>query len=175
MVRILMIIAPQNFRDEEYFEPKDEFEAAGYEVDTASTKIGEATGSRGGLAMVDMLLSDVRTDAYDTVVYVGGSGSYILDDDVQAHRIAQEFFAAGKLVNAICHAPIIVAKAGLLTGRRATVFSADQDELSKLGARYVASPVVTDDHFITADGPASATQFARTIIRALIRRSEGQA
>lgn len=169
MSTIVMIIAPENFRDEEYFEPKQVFESAGYTVVTASAKTGNIQGSHGGTAVADILLQDVRASDFATVVFVGGSGSYVYDNDTDAHRIAKEFSKAGKLVNAICHAPIIVAKAGLLSGKNATVHSGDKDELVALGTHYTGESVKKDGNIITADGPHSATEFGEYIVQTLAK------
>lgn len=167
MPKILMIIAPERFRDEEYFEPKKVFESAGYNVVTASTKLGNIVGSHGGNTVSDIELKDIVVEDYETVVFVGGQGSYLYDENETVHAVAQEFAKAGKYVNAICHAPIIVAKAGLLNGKNATVFVGDKEELAQLGTHYVAESVVQDDKYITADGPKSATAFGEAIIKTL--------
>lgn len=167
MANILMVIAPEYFRDEEYFEPKQIFEASGHNVTTASTKVGKINGSHGGYTNAETILKDVNTNSYDTVVFVGGQGSYVLDENSDAHRIANEFHDQGKLINAICHAPIIIAKTGLLNNKSATVFSGDVDELTSLGVKYANKGVVKDGHFITANGPKAATEFANLILTSL--------
>lgn len=72
MAKILMIISPERFRDEELFVTKAEFDRLGYEVVIASTKIGTCLGSRGGNICSDYLLKDVITDTFDAIVFVGG-------------------------------------------------------------------------------------------------------
>lgn len=170
MTNILMIIAPTNFRDEEYFEPKSIFESMGYIVNTASTVTGEVNGSRGGKAFADIALGDVVAEKYECVVVVGGSGSYVYDQNSNIHKIVNDFYNQNKFTTAICHAPIILAKAGLLKGKKATVFNGDAQQLINLGVNYIAKPVVQDDLLITADGPSSAKLFAITICKQLSTR-----
>ena len=72
--RILMIIAPENFRDEELFEPRRIFEHAGAEVTLAASRLGTAYGMLGGMADPKILISDAKADDYDAIVVVGGRG-----------------------------------------------------------------------------------------------------
>lgn len=168
MSKLLFIIAPQNFRDEEYFEPKEILENAGHTIVTASSVVGVLNGSQGGSAQAAISLADVHQNNYDAVLFVGGQGSYQYDLDVQAHRIAQDFYAHGKLTTAICHAPIILAQAGVLYGKNATVHSSDVEELKSLGVKYSPQSVAVDGTIITADGPSSATVFGKTIASHLL-------
>lgn len=170
MPSILMIIAPVNFRDEEYFDPKNIFELNGINVDTASTITGNITGSRGGTAVANITLSTVNVNSYDAVVLVGGSGSSVYDNNKLVHKIAQDFFEANKIVAAICHAPVILAKAGLITNKSATVFAGDSSQLIDLGANYTSEPVVQDGLLITADGPQSAKAFAKKVVDNLLSK-----
>jgi protease I len=168
MAHILILISPKDFRDEEYFEPKRLFEIAGHTVVTASLEKGLARGSRGGEAIVNESIERiVSSRGYDAIVVVGGSGSSVYDDDNRVHEILRSFEKDRKLIAAICHAPVILAKAGLLRGKRATVFAPDAEVLHHYGVHYTASSVETDGLFITADGPSSAVKFARGIIHKL--------
>ncbi len=164
MARILMIIASHDFRDEEYFEPHELFKSSEHTITTASEKIGDIIGSRGGIARATLLLKDASAKNYDCVVFVGGQGSYSYDHNHQIHRIAQDFYNQHKLTTAICHAPILLGNAGLLYDKKVTVFSDDISELHSFGAHYMPTPVAVDGTIITANGPDAATDFAKTII-----------
>ena len=90
MAKILMIIAPEGFQDQEYVDPKAVFEQAGHTVVTAST-VTAATGKFGSTATVDVLLKDIAPGDYEAGVFVGGSGTLIYFEDAMAHGIAQAF------------------------------------------------------------------------------------
>ena len=164
MSHILMVITPNNFKDEEYFTPREIFFTNNHAVTTASDIVGDIVGSKGGIATATLLLKDVSANNYDCVVFVGGSGSYEYDNNHQIHRIAHDFYSQQRLTTAICHGPILLAKAGVLHGKKATVFSGDAIELQTLGVHYTQSDVVVDDMVITANGPLAASNFAKTII-----------
>ncbi len=117
--------------------------------------------------MATLQLKDVDTHKFDAVVFIGGPGSYQYDHNAQAQRIAKEFFASNKLTTAICHAPIILAHAGILASKKATVYAGDIDKLIKLGVTYIDQAVVNDGVIVTADGPSSAKTFAQVIVSSL--------
>jgi protease I len=90
-------------------------------------------------------------------------GSRLFFDDPKAINLAQEMNAAGCPVAAICIAPVILAKAGLLKHKKATVFSSEIETIEALGAYYTGMDVTVDENIITAYGPQSALRFANRI------------
>ena len=57
MARILMVVAPERFRDEELFDTRDALEAAGHQITVASTRLGQCPGSRGGHVIADIVVT----------------------------------------------------------------------------------------------------------------------
>ncbi len=167
MARILMVVGSRGFRDEEYFEPRRVFEAARIEVVTASSREGPVRGALGGWARADRFLAAVRAADYDAVVFVGGEGAREFVDSRTAWRLAREAVGQGKVLGAICMAPLILARAGLLRERRVTAWPGVRDEVARAGALVVDDPVVVDERLVTADGPQSARSFAEALVRLL--------
>jgi len=161
--RVLMVIAPEMFRDEEYAHPKAVLEARGAEVVTASRSVGPARGKLGMTAEATVALADARAADYDAVAFVGGPGAATYFDDPDAQALAQDTLAAGKVLGAICIAPSILARAGLLGGVRATAFPSQHDDLVAHGARWSDGPVEVDGAIVTANGPEAARDFGLTI------------
>lgn len=166
--RALIIIAYEDYNEREFAVTRDFLGMFGAETVVASYGLGTATGRDGGSAEVDCLLSDVKPDDFDAIIFIGGVGSVALQNNDDAHRIARGALSNGKIVGAICIAPIILAKAGVLSGRSATVWtdSADShpaEELVRAKAKYVDEDVVVDGRLVTANGPDSAEKFARSI------------
>lgn len=90
-----------------------------------------------------------------------------ITSDESLQLLAKKFYEAGKLTAAICVAPAILAKAGVLSGKKATSWSGAVDDLKNGGAIYVNEQVVRDGQLITADGPSAAASFAKKIIEVL--------
>lgn len=168
--RVLMVIAPENFRDEELLHTKEELERVGVETTIASTKTGVTKGLLGATVTPDLKLDQVSVDDYDAIVFVGGPGSSVYFNNKQALSIATQMFSEGKKTCAICIAPVILANAGLLKGKRATVWDGDYvGKIESKGATYTGKPVEVDGNIITANGPEAAREFGRTIAKELER------
>lgn len=165
--RVLFVVAQKDFRDEEYFETKEVLEHAGIETVTASTAIGSLTGVKGGSAEAVMSLNAVDAASFDAVVFVGGAGAEIFFNNPTAHALARSMADAGKVVAAICIAPTTLANAGLLSGKKATSFASAKDALVAGGAQFTGKSVEKDGRTITANGPAAAKDFGKTILKAL--------
>lgn len=161
--RVLFIIAPKNFRDEELLTPKRVLHGRGAKIMTASTTVDTVLGMLGEKVKPDILLDSVKVDAYDAIIFVGGSGTTVLFDNAQAHRIAKEAKKQNKIIGAICLAPAILARAGVLEGCNATAFPSAKDDIQKGGAKYVDRKVATCGKIITASGPDAAGDFAKAI------------
>jgi protease I len=163
VARVLMVIAPAVFRDEEYAEPKAVLEARGAEVVTASRTAGVCQGKLGMTAEATVALAAAEARDYDAVVFVGGGGAETYFDDPDAQRLAQRALESGRVLGAICIAPSILARAGLLKGVRATAFPSRRDDLIAHGAVWTGRPVEVDGAIVTANGPDAARDFGYEI------------
>jgi protease I len=111
----------------------------------------------------DVLLTDVTMDM-TALIFIGGGGSSQYVDDPTAHRLIWEYYDQGKIVGAICIAPIILATAGILKGRRATVFGDGIAVLKKHGAHYTGSEVEVDTRIITGRDVGAAHLFGTKLL-----------
>ncbi|MGQ9631295.1 MAG: DJ-1/PfpI family protein [bacterium] len=165
--KILMIIARNGFRDEEYQIPREILEGEGASITVASSSLNPAKGMLGSVVKPDIPIDDVDAADYDALIFVGGVGASEYWESERAHSIAKEALDSGKVVCAICIAPVTLAKAGILKGRRATVWWSEGGRLKSLGAIYTGRPVERDGKIITANGPGAAGEFAEAITKAL--------
>jgi protease I len=166
--RIVMIIAQENFQDRELAVPKELFETGGASVVVASSSLDPATGMLGVTVTPDALLADLEAADYDAIVFVGGQGAEEYWDDSAAHALARAGVKQGKAVAAICLAPVTLANAGLLDGKKATVWKTESGRLRAQGADYTGAAVEADGNIITGNGPEAAEEFAQAIARALV-------
>ena len=165
--KILMIVAPDSFRDEELLDPKKVFEKNNFVVSIASKRVKEAKGKLGAKVKVDYDIDDVFVRDFDAVVFVGGPGAAVYFDDETAHSIAREASESGKVVAAICIAPSVLANAGILKSKKATCFPSEADSLKSKGAKYTGKDVEADGKIVTANGPAAAKKFGEKIAELL--------
>ncbi len=169
-----MVIAFRDFQDEEYFVPKEILESAGAEIKTVSSKMGKAVGADGGEVEVDLLLHDSiqSISSFDAIVFIGGPGALKYLDNEISYRIAQKTISENKVLAAICISPTILAKAGVLKGKKATVWSSPLDKspikiLEENGVIFEDLPAVVDGKIVTANGPKAAKEFAEAITKLL--------
>ncbi len=167
--KILMIVAPRDFREEEYFIPKEIWENAKFKVETASSALGLAYGKQGRQARVDFLIEQVEIKDYCAIVLVGGPGARRYLKNLNLRRLLEQAAAASLVLAAICIAPLILASAGILQGKKATVWSSSDDQtavqaLAEQGASYLDQSVVVDGRLVTANGPAASREFAQKVL-----------
>ncbi len=175
MKRIAIIIASQGFQDIEFEKSYSYFMKQNAIVDVYSTQKGNARGSFGKIVFVDKILTELDVDKYGAIVYIGGSGTPNLRKNDYSKHIAKLAFQKNKIIAAICWSPTILAKAGILKGKKATVWNGMDDEFGILtseyieqqGAIYTGADVQIDGNIITANGPAVAQKYAEEILKAL--------
>ncbi|WP_028596785.1 DJ-1/PfpI family protein [Paenibacillus assamensis] len=168
--KVLFIIPPERFNEDECFHPKEILEQAGVEVTIASTVVGEITGDHKGKANSEVVFSNTDVNQYDAVAVIGGSGTIdhlwgneaLISYLKQAHE--QQILVAG-----ICAGSVSVAETGLLAGRTATCYPVDvmTNALKNNNVEYVSEHVVAHNDIITSDGPDGAKAFGHSMVEAL--------
>ncbi|MDD5086728.1 MAG: DJ-1/PfpI family protein, partial [Candidatus Nanoarchaeia archaeon] len=94
---VVMVIAPENFRDEEFLFTKEVLENHDVDVTVASKGVSKAKGSLGATVDIDKEITDIKIDDYDALVFVGGSGTNVYFNDETALGIARDFYESGKI------------------------------------------------------------------------------
>jgi putative intracellular protease/amidase len=189
---VLLILADAGFQPVEYGHTRRELEAAGITVQVASTSvtIAHATPSidhakvcddthcsqvvtkypEYSVVPVDVKLADVKPENYAGIFIVGGPGALEFLNNQTTYDLMKKFAQTGKPFGAICISPRILANAGLLDGKKATGWDADQKVRSffaEHNVTYIEEPVVTDGVIVTAEGPRAATAFGKAIVAVL--------
>ena len=167
LVRILMVIAEDLFRDEEFAEPYKLFTGKGHRVTVVSTSLKVATGELGMKVMPEATIDSVNPDDYDAISIAGGDGTPIyLWPNKALHRAAQRIYDRGGVVGAICFAPVVLARAGMMANRQCTVWVTPESvqEIVSAGGRLQKEHVVVDGRIVTADGPEAAIDYGRAVL-----------
>jgi protease I len=163
---ILFVIAPEQFRDEELFVPLKHMHDCGWQTTVASPRIGKANGMLGGSFPVEHDLSTLNPNDYHALVIVGGFGSieWLWPNEI-LQRLIKAFDHNVDVLAAICLSGVALAKAGVLSHQKATVWPAPE-ALSSYEAHdvhYEDKAVVINGRYVTANGPEAAVEFARAI------------
>lgn len=171
MPTVLVPLA-QGFEDLEATTIVDILRRAGVEVITAGLAPGLVQGSRGLRVQPDAHLDEVLDRDFDMIALPGGMpGSEHLKNDPRVQALLKRMSNEGRYTAAICAAPMALAAAGLLDGRRATSYPGVVDRLNLPGTVYLSEPVVVDGKVVTSRGPGTAMDFALTLAELLVGRA----
>ena len=162
--KVVLVIASDNFRDEELINTQKELEKKGIKTIIASSKLTESHGVMGiKNVKPEILISKININDYDGIAFIGGIGAKEYWNDPTAHKLAKDAYAKGKIVAAICIAPVILANAGLLEGKHFNVWLSEIETIKAKGGLHSSQPVVIDGNIITGNGPDAAAEFGQKI------------
>lgn len=144
---------------------------AGITVITAGLDSEPVRASRGVVLVPDMKLEDALIDRFDMIVLPGGlPGADHLGSDPRIVSLIKEMARTEKFTAAICAAPVVLAKAGVLDGKRATSYPGMLEKLGMKSIQCSGEAVVRDGKTVTSRGPGTAMDFALELIEVLTDR-----
>jgi 4-methyl-5(b-hydroxyethyl)-thiazole monophosphate biosynthesis len=167
-----MIILADGFEEVEAITPIDLLRRAGVKISLVGLSSLMVTGSHNITINVESTLGPVSS-LPDALILPGGPGHKHLLDSVSVIELVKKMYSADKLCAAICAAPAVFGKAGILLNKRATCFPGDESKL--LGAVFAADPVVVDGNVITSRGAGTAVPFALAIVTYLAGKEKAGA
>jgi len=165
MKKIAVLLA-SGFEEIEALSVVDVLRRAEFHCDMVSVSSElEVSGAHDIVVRADKLFDDSLIN-YDMVVLPGGMpGATNLRDDERVITLVQQFAQeSSKYIAAICAAPIVLAKADIVKGKRLTSYPAPEIAELFTEANYLSEQVVVDDNIITSRGPATALLFAYTLV-----------
>jgi protein deglycase len=138
---------------------------AGFTVVVAGLKPGPVRCARGTVIVPDRTLDAIQGGDFQLVVLPGGlPGADHLRDDPRVLALLRNQARSGGMIGAVCAAPKVLARAGLLDGVRATAYPGALDES---GVAATGAAVEIDGQIVTGRGPGVAMDFALTLIEQL--------
>lgn len=167
---IAILIAPRGTEDPEFAKPKAAVEAAGGTVTVISLETGEAQTVNndldpGSSYTVDKAIGDVAAADFDGLVIPGGTvGADKLRGSDAVVAFVRDFFAAGKPVAAICHAPWTLIEADQLQGRTLTSYPTLATDIRNAGGNWVDQEVVVDKGLVTSRNPDDLPAFCAKLV-----------
>ena len=167
---MIYLFLANGFEEVEALTPLDILRRAGLDVRTVSLDTDRAVTGSHNITVTADLSGDIFTAANDhhpdMIILPGGMpGTTNLDRSPLVETALQDALATDAYIAAICAAPMVLGKRGLLEGKRATCFPGFEDFL--FGATEVGGRVVTDGRIITAAGMGVALDFGLTLAAAL--------
>jgi protease I len=163
---VLVVVPDNDFQQREYQAVRTALGDAGYPAQIANVEGGDSA-SGDVHVRADLKIADAQAADYVGVVLIGGPGATALFDDDELQALVREAAGNGEVVAAICLAPVVLARAGVLEGKQATVWSDETAELEGAGCSVQDAPVVVDGSIVTGNGPDAAPEFAAAVVRAL--------
>ncbi|MDR3666634.1 MAG: DJ-1/PfpI family protein [Ignavibacteriaceae bacterium] len=161
---ILYFLPARYFNEEEFFITKGVLEKNNYKSFTASDARDMCEGSNGKKFKADLRLENINANNFSGFVLIGGYGAKDYKNNFRLHKVLNDFNNSGKIIAAICIAPLILAAAGLLTGKSATCYPDVKQDLIKPDIDYKDLPVVITKNIITANSPKASFEFAESIL-----------
>ncbi len=161
---MLYLLLADGFEETEAIVPLDMLRRAEIPVKTVGITGELVTGAHGISVQADLVATQMDAQAADGVILPGGMpGTLNLQKDAGVIALLEHCAKTGKLIAAICAAPMILGGMGLLRDRKATCFPGFEDQMD--GAILLeTSSVVRDDNIITAKGAGAALLFGAEII-----------
>jgi putative intracellular protease/amidase len=160
--RALLILPQEGFDDEAYRHVRAYLGTRAVRVEVAAAATLLAKGERVDETAPDLALDSTDPSLYDAAIVIGGQGGETLADDARAHRILRAVAEKGGVVGATGSAVLVLARAGLLEGKKVTGDAAQNGRLAECGARWKGGEVVVDGKVVTGR-EGSALRFAARV------------
>jgi protease I len=164
----VLVLGGELFEDSELLYPMLRLQEEEADVVLATPGGASITGKKGhGPIEADTSFEDVAADDFAAVVIPGGFAPDAVRRSEAALDLVRAFDAAGKPIAFICHAGWVPISAGIVSGRRATSFSAIKDDMVNAGVDWVDEPVVVDGNLISSRHPGDLGPWLKALIAAL--------
>src|SRR6266571_2803299 len=168
------ILTATNFEQSEMTEPRKALHDAGAETVLISPQSGKVQGRKHDIKLdtfkVDATLADASPESFDGLLLPGGAmNAEELRAMIPAQNFVRHFQVRHKPMAVICHAPWLLASAGIARGRKLTGYHTIKDDMLRAGAEWVDEEVVVDDNLVTSRQPSDSPAFNREMIALLAR------
>lgn len=170
---MIYVFLAEGFEETEAVTPIDMLRRCGKEVITVGVTGKTVNGSHNIPVVCDITMDEVKTDSIEMLVLPGGlGGTKNLSADKRLAELITDCNSKGIFIGAICAAPSILGKMGLLKGKNAVCYPGFEDALE--GARVCDVPSVRDGNIITARGAGASLEFSYELISALISKEKAE-
>ena len=167
---MVYVFLAEGFEEIEALAPVDILRRGEIEVKTVGVGSKNITGSHGITVTCDLTEEDIKLEDIQAVILPGGMpGTVNLQKSGAVGSAIEYAYKNGKIIGAICAAPSVIGRKGILNGKNATCFPGFEQYLT--GAQILDLPVVRDGNIITAIGAGAALEFGFCLLEALTSKS----
>lgn len=161
---MIIVLLADGFEEIEALTPVDMLRRAGLEVKTVGVMGNTAVGAHGIKVLCDATPDDIDLSTVSMAIFPGGMpGATNLDASEYTDKVISAVEANGGHLAAICAAPLVLGRRGLLKGRTATCFPGFEGELT--GAKVVEADFITDGNITTGRGMEYSLPFSKELVR----------
>lgn len=173
---MIAILLADGFEEVEALTPLDIMRRAGLDARTVAIGSKVAIGSHGIAVVCDMTADEVKLDEVTMAIFPGGMpGSLNLDASPFTDEIINSLVKRGGRLAAICAAPLVLGRRGLLSGKAAVCYPGFENEL--VGAKIPEESdvrTVTDGNITTSRGMGAAIDFSLEIVKSLLGEKKAE-
>lgn len=162
----ILVPLAEGFEEIEAVTVIDILRRAGLTVTTAALSGLDVKGSHGIIVKADMSLSDCDPSMYDAIALPGGPGTKTLRESDKVLEFIKAIHAKNGICAAVCAAPTVLARAGILKGKKVTCFPGEEANLN--GGIHTGADAEIDGHIVTGKSAGTALVFSLMLIKALL-------
>ena len=164
---MIIILLADGFEEIEALTPLDMLRRAGLDAKTVGINGKIVTGSHSIPVITDLSPDEVDLSAVSAVILPGGMpGALNLDSSPFVDRAVRTVYEKGGILAAICAAPLVLGRRGILNRKEATCYPGFEKEL--VGATVSDKAAVTDGNIITARGMGAALAFSKELLKKFV-------
>lgn len=163
----VVVFLVEGFEEIEALAPIDILKRGEVEVDIVSINNEKSVFSARKIEIkVDKSIDEINFDEYEMIILPGGPGT---DNYYKSELLLEKIkeFSINKKLGAICAAPTVFAKLGLLKNKKAVCFPSCEETLINNGANLVKDKVITDGNITTSKAAGTAIDFSLQILKVL--------
>lgn len=172
MSKRAVLLLADGFEEIEAVATVDVLRRGGVEVVIAGVEAKISKGANGISVVADTLVSEIKESDFDAIILPGGYGGTMkLCSDGSSQALIKSFDEKGKIVAAICAAPLALDAAGVLKAEY-TCYPGVEENIKS--SHFVDKKVVQSANVITSRGPATAICFGLYLVEKLVDKATAE-
>jgi len=168
MIKKILLLIENEYRDEEVIYPYYRFKEAGYDVKVVGPEADkEYKGKFGTFLKSDLSASQVNLDDVVAIIIPGGNAPDKMRIRKDMVNLVKNASSQQKIIAAICHGGWMLVEADIVRNRKVTGFTSIATDLRNAGGEYLDKEAVVDGNLVTSRGPDDLPAFCRSTLELL--------